>query len=73
MRRREFITILGSAVVVWPLAAHAQQGEMRRIGVLTPVPADHPDGQARHAVFLQALRQLGTSVTPDHFQGTCAD
>src|SRR5262245_18596744 len=32
---------------------------MRRIGVLTPLPADHPDGQARHAVFLQALRQLG--------------
>ena len=60
MRRREFITILGSAVVVWPLSAHAQQGErMRSIGVLTPLPADLPDAQARHAVFLQALRQLG--------------
>jgi len=32
---------------------------MRFIGVLTPLPADHPDAQARHAVFLQALRQLG--------------
>ena len=54
MRRREFITILGSAVVVWP------QGErMRSIGVLTPLPADLLDAQARHAVFLQALRQLG--------------
>jgi putative tryptophan/tyrosine transport system substrate-binding protein len=60
MRRREFITILGSAVVVWPLSAHAQQsGRMRSIGVLTPLPADLPDAQARHAVFLQALRQLG--------------
>jgi hypothetical protein len=31
MRRREFITLLGSTAT-WPLAAHAQQSErMRRI------------------------------------------
>jgi putative tryptophan/tyrosine transport system substrate-binding protein len=59
MGRREFVALLGSAAT-WPLAAHAQQPErVRRIGVLMGIAATDPEGQARIATFLQALRQLG--------------
>jgi putative ABC transport system substrate-binding protein len=58
VRRREFITLLGGAAA-WPLAAHAQSGPLRRVGVLQTTSADSPDGQARHAAFLQGLQQLG--------------
>ena len=60
MRRREFIAGLGGAAT-WPIVGRAQQPErMRRIGVLRGGgAADDPEGQARHAAFLQALQQLG--------------
>ena len=59
-RRREFITLLGSAAAAWPLAARAQQRErMRRVGVLINLTADDPEGGARLAAFLAGLREFG--------------
>jgi putative ABC transport system substrate-binding protein len=60
MRRREFITLLGGAVVAWPLAARAQQGErMRRIGVLVGFAENDPMAKPRITAFQQGLLELG--------------
>jgi ABC-type uncharacterized transport system substrate-binding protein len=61
MNRRDFITLFGSAAS-WPLAARAQQERMRRIGVLTSLAADDPEGQPRITAFVQGLRELGWAV-----------
>ena len=59
MKRREFITLVGGAAV-WPLVAHAQQGNrVRRIGVLMPQDENDPAAKARFSAFTQALADLG--------------
>jgi putative ABC transport system substrate-binding protein len=62
MKRREFMAMLGGAAA-WPVAARAQQRErMRRVGfLLTTLPADDPEGQARITAFAQGLERLGWS------------
>ena len=60
MRRRKFITLLGSAAAGWPLAAHAQQGaRLRRLGVLIPYAESDAEAQSEIAAFRQTLEQLG--------------
>ena len=60
MRRRDFITALGGAAAVWPLAARAQQSvRMRRIGVLINTTESDSEGQARVAAFREELAKLG--------------
>ena len=54
MRRREFLSALGSAAVAWPLAARAQQ-KVWRIGYLSSLSG--PSAMSRS--FVQGLRELG--------------
>ena len=59
MRRREFITLVGSAAATWPLAARAQQPDrMRLIGVLMPYAEGDKYAQSLVAAFRAALAKL---------------
>ena len=61
--RRKFLATLLGRAAAWPLAARAQQGErVRRIGIITNLPADDAEGQARIAAFLQGLQERGWAV-----------
>jgi len=55
MRRREFITLVGSVAASWPLAARAQQpGRMRLIGVLMGFAESDPNARSGLAAFRSA-------------------
>src|ERR1700738_173771 len=61
LKRREIITLLGSAAVAWPLAARAQQVDrIWRIGYLSATETEaEPQAQSGHLIMEAALARLG--------------
>lgn len=57
MRRREFIGLVGSAAVAWPLAARAQRSAMPVIGFINAASAQNYTRQL--AAFLKGLGEVG--------------
>jgi hypothetical protein len=59
MKRREFIALIGAAIVP-PFPVHSQQTDrVPRIGVLTGLSEDDPETKIRVEAFREGLRELG--------------
>jgi putative tryptophan/tyrosine transport system substrate-binding protein len=56
VRRRQFITVLGAAAAMWPLASAAQYGKLSTVGVLI---VGLPDPAPFLRAFREGLRETG--------------
>ena len=60
MRRREFVTLIGGAVAVWPPLALAQQArKVPLVGVLMPFEKGDEEAERRQSAFQNGLAQFG--------------
>jgi putative ABC transport system substrate-binding protein len=60
IRRREFITLLGSGATAWPFVANAQhEGRIRHVVVWIGGSSNDPTSQQRGATFRDTMRGLG--------------
>jgi putative ABC transport system substrate-binding protein len=60
MNRRRFISLLGGAAAVWPIAAQSQPTErIRRVVFLHGIAENDPEAKARVEAFRQGLEALG--------------
>jgi ABC-type uncharacterized transport system substrate-binding protein len=61
VKRREFITLIGTAAA-WPLAARAAPDQVRRIGILSVISEGDPQVRANRGALESGLHALGWIV-----------